>query len=143
MIELECFSVVLRVMYRVNFGARRKAGEFERLPVCARNSSGTLNVHSFRSMRSCASISSAVAEKRRVLGGYRCGRSAMSRQTFASHSGPTGARIRLKIVAPLGIDRPHRPTKSEVNRPCRFNLASKKRSSTPRCSFDRFNLRIF
>jgi len=110
------------------FGARRKAGEFERLVVCARNSSGTLTVQSSRSTRNCASISSAVAEWRRVRGGYRCGRSAMSRRTSAWHSGRTGARVRLKIVAPLGTDRPHRPTKSEVNRPCRFNLASKRKT---------------
>ena len=47
---------------RANFGARRKAGEFERLVVCARNSLGTLHVQSSRSLRSFASISPAVAE---------------------------------------------------------------------------------
>ena len=76
-------------------GQFRSASESWRLPVCARNSSGTLPVQSSRSMRSCASMSSAVAEKRRVLGGYRCGRSAMSRQTSASHSGPTGECVRF------------------------------------------------
>jgi len=63
---------------------------------------------------------------------------AMSRRTstWHWHSGQTGACFRLKIVAPLGTERPQRPTKSEVNRPCRFNLASKKRSSTRQVSID-------
>ena len=38
------FSSFTCSVLRANFGARRKVGEFERLLVCARNSSGTLNV---------------------------------------------------------------------------------------------------
>ena len=60
----------------------------------------------------------------------------LSRRTSARDSGRTGARIQLKIVEPLGTDRPHRSTEYEVNRPSRFNLSSKKRSPTrPRFVF--------
>jgi len=77
-----------------------------------------------------ASIASAVTERRRECRGYRGDRWATSRQPSARRSGRTGTRIRLKIVRPFGTGRPHMPTKSEVNRPCHFNLASIKGSST-------------
>jgi len=70
------------------------------------------------------------APGRRERGGYRGDRWATSRRHSARRSGRTGARIRLKIVMPFGTGRLHKPTKSEVNRQRRFNLASIKRSST-------------
>jgi hypothetical protein len=80
--------------------------------------------------RNLASISSVVSERRRESGGYRGDRWSTSRRPSMWRSGRTGAGLRLKVVRPFGIGRPQTPTKSEVNRPCRFNLASIKRSST-------------
>ena len=85
-----------------------------------------LLVQSSRRPQDFASISSVVAERRRERGVYRGDRWAMSRRTSAWRSGRTGARIRLKIVKLLGTNSPHRPTKSEINRPCRFDMTSKK-----------------
>ena len=114
----------------MQFRPRRHAGEFERVALSSRNSSGALSVQSSRSLRSRAPMSAAVAERRREHGRCRSDRSATIRRTSARPSGRTAARVRSKFGVPTGVNGPNRCAKVERNRSSRFHLARKKRSST-------------